>query len=644
MTTLYFLHPRITVAANATDYRGRDGGGMGKRQDLPGGLPSAEAGNGHKKLATVDVPDLDSRRRESLRKQSSPLRRTLIFLKRFAPVLIALAAGALLYLDATILNAFLLALNFVWQLVFGILIMLVQFVSIFWFMSRSRVERIRPEDPKVITFDDYWGQSNLKALVRQWLGLLSDREVFVRMGGRYINGLLLFGEPGTGKTMLAKAMAGEAGVAFISMEGSGFRNMFWGVDTLKMMWFVRKARKLARRYGAAIAYIDEIDAVGASRGNVMGGRGGGGGGMGAMGMMGMGGSGALTRLLYEMDGLGVRSFSERMRAKAAKLLGRKPPQRKWHVLFMGSTNRPDVLDPALVRPGRFDQLIQVNPPDKAGRREIVQGYLQTIRHDDSVDVEAIVSDTAKSTPAQIMAALTKDAVRIALFDGHPLVTQRDIERAFLQQWMGIENPIEEMAEDQRRQIAVHEAGHAVAQHYLLPDQRIVHLTIVARAQSLGFMLPLDQVEMYAYPLRRIVADIMVGMAGHVATRVVFGEEWTGAYSDFQQARAHLRHLQSLGFFGPPVTEPSPETAGRTEKMLADFWKDLEARVETLLRSHCGKVIALAESLLKRSSLSRSEILAVLEPGSSAPAEEGAETAAAAPAPACSELDLVAAST
>src|SRR5208282_5584186 len=198
---------------------------------------------------------------------------------------------------------------------------------------------------------------------------------FLRMGGRYINGLLLYGEPGTGKTMLAKAMAGEAGVAFISMEGSGFRNMFWGVDTLKMMWFVRKARKMARRYGAAIAYIDEIDAVGASRGGVMGGRGGpgGGGGMGGMGgMLGMGGSGALTRLLYEMDGLGVRTPIERLRAKAAKLFGRKPPQRNWHVLFMGSTNRPDVLDPALVRPGRFDQLIQVNPPDKAGRREIVQ--------------------------------------------------------------------------------------------------------------------------------------------------------------------------------------------------------------------------------------------------------------------------------
>ncbi len=427
--------------------------------------------------------------------------------------------------------------------------------------------------------------------------------------------------------------------------------MFWGVDTLKMMWFVRKARKMARTYGAAIAYIDEIDAVGTSRGNVMGGRGGMGGmgGMGGGGLMGMGGSGALTRLLYEMDGLGTRTLPEKIKARFAKLFGRKAPERSWHVLFMGSTNRPDVLDPALVRPGRFDQLIQVNPPDKAGRREIVQGYLRTIRHDQTVDVEAIVGDTAKSTPAQIMAALTKDAVRIALFDERTMVSQYDIERAFLQQWMGIENPIEEMAPDQRRQIAVHEAGHAVAQHFLLPDQRIVHLTIVARAQSLGFMLPLDQVEMYSYPLRRIVADIMVGLAGHVATRIVFGEEWTGAYSDFQQVRGHLRHLRSLGFFGPPVSEELDGAKG--DAHLADFWKDLEKRVEALLRAHCSTLIQLADALLKRSSLSAQEVTAILEPRKVAlavasdgqQASDGAQQDAvegATAAPACSELSLV----
>ena len=633
---------------------------MGSLQDASGGpseAPERDNGssNGNGSNGTgrrgARVPSLPRNRQQMFQKSRNPMRRLLIFLKRISPLLIILAAAGLLALNTAILNAFLLGMQFIVQLVFGILVMIVQFAAIFWFMSRSRVERIRPEDPKVITFDDYWGQPNLKKLVRQWLGLLSDREQFVRMGGRYINGLLLYGEPGTGKTMLAKAMAGEAGVAFLSIEGSGFRNMFWGVDTLKMMWFVRKARKMARTYGAAIAYIDEIDAVGMSRGNVMGGRGGMGGmgGMGGGGLMGMGGSGALTRLLYEMDGLGTRTLPEKLRAKVAKLFGRKAPERTWHVLFMGSTNRPDVLDPALVRPGRFDQLIQVNPPDKAGRREIVHGYLRTIRHDQTVDVEAIVGDTAKSTPAQIMAALTKDAVRIALFDERTLVSQHDIERAFLQQWMGIENPIEEMAPDQRRQIAVHEAGHAVAQHFLLPDQRIVHLTIVARAQALGFMLPLDQVEMYSYPLRRIVADIMVGLAGHVATRIVFGEEWTGAYSDFQQVRGHLRHLRSLGFFGPPVSEELDGAKG--DAQLGDFWKDLEKRVETLLRSHCSTLIQLADALLKRSSLSAQEVMAILEPRKAGlavssdgqPALDGAQQDAiegATAAPACSELSLV----
>ncbi len=520
------------------------------------------------------------------------------------------ALGYLVVNTPFVLNIFLVVVRFVGQLLFAVLFMVVQFGSLFWFMSRSKVEKIRPEDPKAIRFDEYWGQPNLKRLVKQWLGLLSDREEFVRMGGRYINGLLLYGEPGTGKTMLAKAMAGEAGVAFISIEGSGFRAMFWGVDVLKMIWFVRKARKLAQRYGAAIAYIDEIDAVGASRGNVM--RGGGSSPGAGVGMFGGGGSGALTRLLYEMDGIGSKTLSERVRAKLAQLTRGKPPKRSWHVLFMGSTNRPDVLDPALIRPGRFDQMIQVGLPDKAGRREIIEGYLRTIKHDESVSVDAIVANTTKSTPAQIMAALTKDAVRIALFDGRKAVSQADVDKAFLQQWMGIENPIEEMASEQRRQIAIHEAGHAVAQHYLQPDQRIVHLTIVARAQSLGFMLPLDEVEMYAYPLRRIVGGIMVALAGHVATRVVFGEDWTGAYSDFQQIRGHLRHLYALGYFGPPVSEIGADgSAGKDEIVLKRFWSELEAEVERLLRAHYEELTRLADSLLEHSELSSDQVLAIL---------------------------------
>jgi cell division protease FtsH len=587
------------------------GGPRGARRD---GAPAPE----HR------VPDLDKRRTEVMRRLSSPLRRAWIAFKKLLPFLVIVGLAALLYLNAAALNVFLMGLQWVGQLAFAMLYMIVQFGALFWFMSRSKVERIRPEDPKVITFDDYWGQPNLKSLVRQWLGLLADREAFVRMGGRYINGLLLYGEPGTGKTMLAKAMAGEAGVAFISIEGSGFRAMFWGVDVLKMIWFIRKARKLARRYGAAIAYIDEIDAVGMSRGGVMGKGGGMGGGMGPMGGMGMGaGSGSLTRLLYEMDGIGSNTWSEKIRSKLAQLFGLKKPVRNWHVLFMGSTNRPDVLDPALLRPGRFDQLIQVNLPDKSGRREIVQGYLRTLRHDASVDVEAIVANTSKSTPAQIMAALTKDAVRIALFERRDAVTQRDIDKAFLQQWTGIENPIEEMDKEQRRQIAVHEAGHTVALHYLLPDQRIAHVSIVARGQGvMGFTLPLDEVEIYTQPLRRIVRDVMVSMAGDVATRLVFGEAWTGAYGDFQQVRGHLRHLYALGYFGPPVREINPmEPTKQDDRMLIDFWRDMEARTTELLRPHLDEVARLAASLIEHGDLSRDEVLSLLGPNKPAPAED-----------------------
>ncbi|MFM8427335.1 MAG: AAA family ATPase, partial [Chloroflexota bacterium] len=416
-------------------------------------------------------------------------------------------------INPDVLNIVLVALGFIFQVVFAIGFAILQFVAIFWFMSQTRVEVIRPGDPKQITFEDYKGQPNLLKMVRQWIYLLSDREQFQKMGGQFITGLLLYGEPGTGKTLLAKAMAGEAGIAFISIEGSGFRGMFWGVDVLRMIQFVGRARKLAREYGACIAYIDEIDAVGMSRGSVMGG------GQMMGGMMGMGaGSGALTRLLYEMDGIGTLTAWEKLRARVYQMLGRKAPIRNWHVMFMGSTNRPDVLDPALVRPGRFDRKIAVGLPDRGGRREIVNYYLSKIKHDETVDIEALVSDTSWATPARIMSAVTKDAVRLALFDGRDKISQRDIELAFQEQAIGLENPIEEMEEDQRKQVAYHEAGHAVAQYHLRPDERIVRVSIIRRADALGYVLPVSNFDVYAMPLRRFVADIMVSMAGHVEVR------------------------------------------------------------------------------------------------------------------------------
>jgi len=325
-------------------------------------------------------------------------------------------------------------------------------------------------------------------------------------------------------------------------------------------------------------------------------------GMGMGGMMGAG-TGALTRLLYEMDGINELSRWEKLRARWYQLRKKPVPPRDWHILFMGSTNRPDVLDPALTRPGRFDRTVVVNKPDRAGRREMVKYYLNKIRTDPTVDIEAIVSDTAWATPARIMSAITKDAVRLALFDGRDRVAQHDIELAFQEQAMGLENPIEEMQEDQRRQVAYHEAGHAVVQYYLRPDERIVRVSIVRRSEALGYVLPVPNYDIYALPLRTFVADILVSMAGHVATKLFLGEYWTGATGDFQNVRARLWQLAHYGYFGPPLDmQQSHELVKDKSEVVGKFWRKLEEQTERILSQHSAEVHAVAQALLERNDL------------------------------------------
>lgn len=546
-------------------------------------------------------------------RRNRPLARLWRSIRAITPWVLLIGLVIWCWTNPVVLNITLTILGFIFRIAFAIIFAIIQFVAIFWFMSQTKMETIKPEEIKSITFRDYWGQPNLVKLVQQWITLLSDREQFMKMGGKYINGILLYGPPGTGKTMLAKAMAGEAGIPFISVEGSGFRGMFWGVDVLRMIQYVGKAKKLAREYGACIAYIDEIDAVGASRGGVMGG------GANVMGMMG-GASGALTRLLYEMDGVEEKTRLDKLRERWYKIIGKEPPRRNWHVLFMGSTNRPDVLDPALLRPGRFDQKIRVDPPDKTGRREVIKGYLRKVKHDDTVNIEAIVEDTPHATPAEIAAAITKDAVRIALFNGRAKISQRDIDKALQEQDSGIPQPVEEMDPEQRRQVAYHEAGHVVALHYVIPEQRIVRVTIIRHSESSGHVTRVDRVEVYQLPIRRFAADIVVGMAGHVATKMFMGEYWTGAAgssrSDFGLIRSRLWQLYQFGYFGPPVM--GAENAGSNSipshatPMLERFWRIMEEQTEDLLRKHYSEVDAIAQALLVRDELSHDELMELLD--------------------------------
>lgn len=489
---------------------------------------------------------------------------------------------------------------------------IIQFVAIFWFMARTKTDIIEPGDKRGVTFADYKGQPNLVKMMKHWLLLMRERKErskFQKMGGKFPTGILLYGAPGTGKTLLAKCMAGEGHIAFMAMEASGFQAMFIGVDVLKMMAFCNKAKSLARQHGACIAYLDEIDAIGTSRGGVMGGQaaihpGG-------MGMMG-GGRGALTRLLYEMDGMDEsKSRWEKFRDKWLVRLEIPLPPRPWHVLYMGSTNRPDSLDPALVREGRFDRRIEVPLPDSGSRRLIIEYYLSKVAHDDTVDVETLVKDTPWATPAKIASAILKDAVRLALAAGRDMVSHHDIDVALQEQAMGLETPIEEMPADQKRQIAYHEAGHAVVLHHLVPEMRLVHASLIKRGRALAHVLPALNEEMHAVALDFMVRDIMVDMAGQASTIVLTGKRWTGTGGDYTAANNRVNALLIAGVFGPPIGDLVMLHSSYAKEVRA-FWQDAEEKTIALLRVHWLEVVAVAEALLKKDTIPGDELVHLMD--------------------------------
>ncbi|MCL4505955.1 MAG: AAA family ATPase [Chloroflexi bacterium] len=501
---------------------------------------------------------------------------------------------------------------------FGIVM---QFGLLFWFLSRPKVEIIRPGDDTTVTFDDYWGQPQLVKLVKQWMSLLRDRKDFEKMGGKYISGLLLYGPPGTGKTMLAKAIAGESGMAFISAAGTSFQGMFWGMDILMVLRYAATARALARKYGACVAYIDEIDAIGMNRGGVRGGSP----GMASATGMGMGlGMFALSTLLGQMDGMNNPTRGEKFTRRIYKLFGKSyNPNRNWHVMWMGSTNRPDVLDPALTRSGRLDTKIAVEPPDRASRRLVIEGYLSKVKHDDSIDVESIVADTNGLTPADISAAITKDAVRLAFFAGRKLICQKDIDKAFLEQQSGMETPVEEMDENQQRVLAYHEAGHAVAQYYVMPDQKIVRVTIVKLSTgSQGHMAPVDTVEQHVRPIMNYAYEIIVAMAGRGSEKVLTGEMYDSVGGDYPMVRMLMWRLVESGFFGPPLALSGTSYDQYREKTLEKYWLTMEDATEKLLRQHWKEVTALAEELLIRNTLSGKEVVEIIEANQTPEALQG----------------------
>jgi ATP-dependent Zn protease len=383
--------------------------------------------------------------------------------------------------------------------------------------------------------------------------------------------------------------------------------MFWGVDVLRVLNYLSKCRGFALRHGACIAFIDEIDSIGSSRGAVQGG--GQGQFRGPMGFM--GGTGALTTLLAQMDGIGEQREFTTCRNIARKWLGVKPV-REGFVMFVGSTNRPDVLDSALTRPGRLDRRIQVDPPDGPGRKEIFGGYLKKIKHAE-IDLNYLVANTQGMTPAAIAMAVTRDAVRNARFRDSMKVEQHDIEMALMEQVIGMPNPIGDLDPIQKRQIAVHEAGHAVTLHYLNPDKRIAFLSIVRRELGLGLMLPVDVKATYTIPLKRLIADIRVSLAGDVAVEVCFGERWTGGAKDFAHVRDRVYYLAWHGVFGPMLNvSPTGDLPKGVAEYVSKWLIEQREATKSLLVAHKNKVETLADALVEKENLTADEVAQIME--------------------------------
>jgi ATP-dependent Zn protease len=529
-----------------------------------------------------------------LRKHSAV--RTIILLVIGIFVIIAQTAG---------LQVALQVVAMVGQFAFAAAFMVGQFLFLFLFLARSRTLTVEPGVGEGKTLADYRGQPALVEIMGQWITILKGDKQFKAMGGDPPRGILLVGPPGTGKTFLMKCLSGTAAVAMHSIEGSSFRAMFWGVDVLKVLGFVSKARNLALKHGACIAYIDEIDSIGSSRGGVAG---------GAQGQMVgpagfMGGTGALTTLLAQMDGMGEDREMTKCRNMVRGFFG-LPSVNEGFILFVGATNRPDVLDPALIRPGRLDRKIAVDPPDGPGRKDVFEYYLSKVQNRD-VDVERLVANTHGATPAAIEMAVTRDAVRIARFADRDYVEQADLEWALIEQVAGLANPIGDLPEEQRRQVCTHEAGHAVAQYHLLKGMKVAFVSAVRRSVGLGFMMPVHLKTTYAMPLKDIVAGIRVSMAGDVATAIVLGERWTGAASDLEHVRQRILYLAWHGVFGGLIMEQgklTPEMSEPIQRFVNEQWD----ATKTLLEKHVKQVKALADALMEKSELSGDEAIRIIE--------------------------------
>src|SRR5437773_300185 len=506
------------------------------------------------------------------------------------------------------------------QLMFAVLFMIVQFGALFWFLSRPRKYVVTPDDPQLgLTFENYRGQPDLLEHARSTVRILQGVKEFELRGGEMPKGMLLSGSPGTGKTFLASCIAAEAGIPFIYVDASSLTSMFLGIDALIMNSLFRQARGYGRKYasagmrGACILFMDELDSIGYSRGGVQGGQ-------QQVGMMagGMFGGGrlGLNAMLNQMDSLGAL-VEDRYSRRILRWLGlvRGPVPPKPVVFVIGATNRPEVLDPALTRPGRLDRTIVVHEPDADGRRDIVEHYLSLKAHDPEIPLDLMVADSIGWTPIMIK-TIINEALIAAHDDGRSALTYKDWLNAADARTLGIKQPIRSWNVADRRDTAYHEAGHAVAARYLQPENRIAKATIIRRGHALGYVQPMPREERTSHNAKQLETTIMVALAGRAAEEVFFGAQRTGAASDLQSAT--LRALLYVAQFAmgptklvapvaPPTSPPMPY-----QRAANDLLDQLHVETTRLLKEKQAAVRAVAEALIQRDELIADELEEVFQ--------------------------------
>jgi cell division protease FtsH len=493
------------------------------------------------------------------------------------------------------------------QLAFAATYIVFYFGFMFWILSRPRKYTVTPDDPQIgIGFDNYRGQPDLLEHAQSTVKILKGVREFEERGGEMPKGMLLSGRPGTGKTFLAACIASEAGLPFIYIDASSLRGMFWGMDSLMVTKLFRDARGLGRRYaekgqrGACILFMDELDSIGLARGGQQGM------GIGIGGMLG-GGSFGLNTMLNQMDSLG-QHVEDRWSRKILRWLGfvRGPVPPKPLVFVIGATNRPEVLDQALTRPGRLDRMLEVYPPDADGRRDIIGHYLSKTAHVDDIPIEMMVADSIGWTPIMIK-TIINEALIHAHDAGRQQLTYKDWLAAADERTLGLKQPIRSMLPEDRRAIAYHEAGHAVAAYYLQPENRLLKATIIRSGDALGVVQRSEREERYTRHARQIETDIMVSLGSRAVEEELLGTKMAGASSDLVNAsRLALVYCANLGMGTSLLVMPPTGTALSfplpAARMAESLLETLMDETKRLMREKAYAVHALANALLEQGEL------------------------------------------